>query len=593
MTFPRPRVGTHRRWASRTWVLRVLAGTLAVLLVPLSPLPAAQAATVLKAVRVIGGPGHAGLYGWGVEAIPPGQPRAGNVLVTDYWNLRIAEYDQQGNLVGHPVQNDGLHTAPYDVAINPVNGNIAFGDVDSGMQVDIYSAGGTYLRSCGNGQRWTYPAWLDYDATGRLAVADSRGHKIVVINDANCAIRFQFGTRGTGLSQFQTPRGVDFAEDGTLWVNDNNNQRVVQWQLGATSATALRAIPVAGGDLRGLLVRNGELYVVNAGRSLIDVYDIASGTRVRGWGGFGPGNGRFIDGGRGIAADGSGNVWVGDMPSFRAQKFSPQGTFLLAAPAVPEPPPVGGYAMPEGVAAFPDGTVAGLDTFNWRVNVHPGNGSAATAFGTRTVFNYPRGLAADRDEGTLVVGNTDSAQVDKYTRSGQKLWSAEGVKPWAVAVDQDDGTIYASEFIANRVRVIDADGSLGPTMSGGLSNPRGIAVDPVDGSVWVSNQGNGRIVHFAADGDLLGSFDAGAVKLADVEVNADTVFLADKQANLIRMYTKAGTPTGNFGGGGTALGRFRSPAGLDLMGDRLYVMEMRGERIQELRISVNRSGRTR
>ncbi len=547
----------------------------------------AYGASSLQAVRIIGGPGHAQLYGWGADTIPPGQPGAGNVLITDYWNFRIAEFDQAGNLVGYPVTNDGRHTAPYDVAVNPVNGNIAFGDVDSGMQVDIYSAGGTYLRSCGNGQRWRYPAWLDYDASGRLAVADSRGHDVVLVNDATCAVIYQFGSQGRALNQFNTPRGVDFAEDGTLWIADTNNARVVQWRLNATSATALRSIPIRGGDHRGLLARNGELYVVNAGGSTVDVYNQATGQRVRSWGGFGSADGQFVDGGRGITADGSGNIWVGDMPTFRAQKFSPSGAFLLSAPADAAPPPVGGYAMPDGVAAFDDGTVAGIDTFNWRVNVHNADGSPRLAFGTRLNFNYPRGLAADRVQSTLVIGDTDASQVEKYSLTGQRLWQTSGVKPWAVAVDQTDGTIYAAEFIANRVRVLTSGGALGATFTGGLSNPRGIAVDPVDRSVWVSNQGNGRIVHFSRTGQLLGSFASGAGQAADLAVNTDTIFLADKGGNRIRMYSKAGTATGSFGSAGSALGRFQAPAGLDLVGDRLYVIEMGGERIQELRVVTN------
>jgi DNA-binding beta-propeller fold protein YncE len=305
---------------------------------------------------------------------------------------------------------------------------------------------------------------------------------------------------------------------------------------------------------------------------------------VRAWGGFGSGNGQFVDGGRGITADGSGNVWVGDMPTFRSQKFSPAGQFLLSVPQGAGPPPVGGYAMPEGVAAFSDGTVAGIDTFNWRVNVHNADGTPRLAFGTRLSFNYPRGLAADRTQNTLVIGDTDAQQVEKYTLTGQRLWTATGVKPWGVAVDQVDGTIYAAEFIANRVRVISSSGNPGATFTGSLSNPRGIAVDPVDRSVWVSNQGSGRIVHFSRTGQLLGSFASGAGMAADLEVNADTIFLADKGGNRIRMYSKAGTATGSFGSGGSALGRFQSPAGLDLVGDRLYVIEMGGERIQELRV---------
>ena len=560
--------------------------TLALPVGPRSVVPTAQAATTLQAVRVIGGPGHAEHYGWGAEMLVTG-PRAGNVLVTDYWNFRIVELTPQGEVVGYPVTDDGRHQAPYDVAVNPVNGNIAFGDVDGGAQVDVYAADGRYLRSCGDAGRWRYPAWLDYDATGRLAVVDSNGHRVVVVDDATCAVRYTFASQGGGLGQLSMPRGVDFAADGTLWVNDTGNRRLVQWRLGATSATALRALPVRGQGHRGLLARGGELYAVNAGDATIDVYSQATGALLRSWGGHGTGPGQFVDGGRGITADGAGDIWVGDMPTFRTQKFTPTGQHLLSAPGNAAPPPVGGYNMPESVAAFADGTVAGLDSFNWRVNLHAPDGSPRSAFGSRLVLNYPRGLAAHRSERTLVVGNTDARSVAKFALDGTRLWQTAGVQPWAVAVDQVDGTVYAAEHQLARVRVLRANGALGPTFSGGLATPRGIAVDPVDRSVWVANQGNGRIVHFSATGRQLGSFAGGAVQAADVEVSADTVFLADKRGNTIRMFTKSGTPIGTYGSAGTGLGRFSGPAGLDLVGDRLYVMEMGGERIQELRVTTS------
>lgn len=578
MTAPSHPYLARRRRATALLVLGVLVVALLPTLARQLP---AYGATSLQAVRIIGGSGHAGHYGWGADTITSG-PRAGNVLITDYWNFRITEFDQDGNVVGHPVTNDGRHQAPYDVAVNPVNGNIAFGDVDGGMQVDIYSANGTYLRSCGNGSRWQYPAWLDYDANGRLAVADSRGHKIVMTNDANCSVLFQFGSQGGGSSQLNTPRGIDFAADGTLWIHDNNNRRVVQWNVGASSATRIRSFPVTGGDLRGLMVGDGEVYSVNAAQGRVNVYSAATGSLLRFIGG-----GQFIDGGRGITADGSGNVWVADMPGFQSLKFTPQGEFLLAATETPGPPPVGGYALPESVAGFPDGTVVGIDTFNWRVNIHNADGSPRLAFGTRSVFNYPRGLAAHRSAGQIVVGDTDASQVEKYTLTGQRLWQANGVKPWGIAVDQVDGRVYAAEFTSNRIRVVNSNGSLGATYSGGLNNPRFVAVDPVDRSVWVSNHGSGRIVHFSRTGQALGSFASGANTAAGIAVSADTIFLADKNGNQIRMYTKAGTPAGSFGGSGTALGRFRNPVGLDLVGDRLYVMEFGGERIQELSVTTS------
>ncbi|WP_243058767.1 NHL repeat-containing protein [Nocardioides sp. SR21] len=577
LLLPTPPTPARRR--SRNALALLVLGTLLVALLPtFVRIGPAFGATTLQAVRIIGGPGHAGHYGWGADSITTG-PRAGNVLITDYWNFRITEFDQQGNVVGHPVTNDGRHQAPYDVAVNPLNGNIAFGDVDAGMQVDIYSASGTYLRSCGNGSRWQYPAWLDYDPFGRLAVADSRGHKIVMVNDANCSVLYQFGSLGGGASQLNQPRGVDFATDGTLWIHDNGNRRVVQWNVGPTSATRIKSFPVSAGDLRGLMVRDGEVYSVNAAQARVNVYSAATGTFLRSIGG-----GQLVDGGRGITADGEGNVWVADMPSFQTLKFTPQGEFLLSATEPPGPPPVGGYNLPESVAGFPDGTVAGMDSFNWRVNVHDADGTPRLAFGTRSVFNYPRGIAAHRSANQVVIGDTDASQVEKYTLSGQRVWTVNGVKPWGVAVDQVDGRVYAAEFNSNRIRVINSNGTLGATFSGGLSQPRAVAVDPTDRSVWVSNYNNGRIVHFSSTGQALGSFASGANLAAGIAVGETTIFLADKNGNQIRMYTKSGTPAGTFGGSGTALGRFRNPTGLDLVGDRLYVMEFGGERIQELRV---------
>ena len=368
-----------------------------------------------------------------------------------------------------------------------------------------------FLRSCGNGTRWRYPAYLDYDAQGRLAVADSRGHKIVMTNDANCNVLFQFGTQGGGASQFNTPRGIDFAPDGTLWINDTNNRRVEPVERRRDRPRpGSSSFPVESGDLRGLMYRNGEVYCVNAATARVNVYNATTGALARFWGGYGTADGKFVDGGRGIAADGSGNVWVADMPGFRTQKFTPQGQFLLGATEPPGPPPVGGYALPEGVAADDDGTVVGIDSFNWRVNVHNADGTPRLAFGTRNNFNYPRGIAMHRSANTIVVGNTDSAQVDKYSMTGQRLWTADGREAVGRRVDQVDGRIYAAEFIANRIRVVNSNGSLGATFTGGLSNPRGVAVDPTDRSIWVSNQGSGRIVHFSSTGQTLGSFASGA-----------------------------------------------------------------------------------
>jgi DNA-binding beta-propeller fold protein YncE len=536
-------------------------------------------------VRTIGGHGHADHYGWGMDTIPPGLPGAGNVVVTDYWNLKVTELEPDGDLVRDVIPATRPGGPPYDVAVNPLNGNLAVGNVDGGRTVDIYTRDGAFLRSCGGPSRWTYAAWLDYDGTGRLVVADSRGHRMFVISDVTCGVLFSFGSQGSGTTQFNSPRGVDVGPDGVLWVNDVNNRRISAWTLGASSATPLRRFSVTGADNRGLVLRpaDGLLYLVNASNASIDVYS-QTGTLVRRFGSRGTAPGQFIDGGRGITVDGEGGIWVGDMPNFRSQRFSATGTVLATGPPGAQPPPPDGYNQPGGATVLADGTLAVVDSFNWRVVLQEADGDPLSTFGTRLIFNYPRGIAADLAQGTVVVANTDAQNVVEHL-GGQRLWTATGVKAWDVAVGPT-GTVYAAEFELGRVRIIQPNGALGATFgTGQLSNPRGIAIDPLDGSVWVANQGTGRVVHFSASGALLGSFATPSQQLTGIALDATTVFVSDKAGNVIRLYSRAGALRATVGGGGSAPGRFQQPAGLDVRGDRLYVTETGNERVQELRIT--------
>jgi DNA-binding beta-propeller fold protein YncE len=186
----------------------------------------------------------------------------------------------------------------------------------------------------------------------------------------------------------------------------------------------------------------------------------------------------------------------------------------------------------------------------------------------------------------VVVANSDGQKVERWTLNGTRLWQVPGIQSFAVAVDQVDGTAYAAQQNRNVVTPVSRTGTvLSSFGSGHLNNPRGVAVDPGDRSIWVSNQATGKIAHFSREGVFLGSFVTGSSQAADLEVSAaGIIYLADQKANVIRMFTTTGTSLGSFGGAGTALGKLKGPMGMDLLGDRLYVMERVGERIQEFRI---------
>lgn len=284
------------------------------------------------------------------------------------------------------------------------------------------------------------------------------------------------------------------------------------------------------------------------------------------------------------------------MPNFRAQKFSPTGQFLLQAPSPAAPPPPGGFALPSSAALDAAGNIFVIDSYNWRVQKLASTGTFIKQWGRRGGasdqfgFQYPRGIAVDRNDGSVIVADTDNSVVKKYTNDGAFLWkSATTVKAFAVDVAAD-GSVYAPDFQANNIKVYNGStGALLRTIGAGeVSNSRGVAVDS-DGSIWVSNRNSGKIVHLSSTGTLLGSFgsagtgDSQLSGASDIEVDTSYVYVADQTANRIKVWTRAGEFALAYGGGGSTLGRFQGPMGLDLTSTgRLYVTEFTNERVQEL-----------
>jgi DNA-binding beta-propeller fold protein YncE len=578
----------------------------------------ADAAVTASAIRQVGTSGHAGLYGWGAATL-----NDGSVLIGDYWNFRIVHYSKAGVNLGTVVDTNtkGIgptqHQSPYGIAVDPVTNDVYFADVDGGKTVDKYSATGQYLLSFGaNGTgrgKFMYPSQIAVGADRRVYVSDQWDHNIVV-HDPNGNELFQFGTNGTGNGQFRQPRGLDFDSQNRLFVVDNYNLRVEVFdaegrylsKFGSRGTNPGQFNP--GADLRGLAVDqdNGFVYVVDAASGYVSKFD-TSGNYLLRFGGFGPGNGKFPGGGRDVTVDGDGNIWVGDMPGFRAQKFSPSGQFLLAVPNPAEPPPPGGFNQPRGVALDAAGNIFVSDTHNFRIQKFAADGTFVTEWGDRGGgnygFNYARGLGVDIRDGSVVVADTDNHMIKKFSNNGTFIWSVGGfgtavgkfTNPHSLDVGPD-GRIYVADTQNGRVQVLSSTGaSLLTFGSKGTGNgqfqfPRGIAVD-ADGSIWVSDSIRGIVQHFSATGDYLGKFgapgsaDSQLLRAADVEVDASRVYVADVDTSKIKTWTKAGVFDGAFGGGGTQLGKMQAPHGMDLTpAGRLYVAEQTGERVQEFSV---------
>lgn len=545
--------------------------------------------------------GHAGLYAWGAATMPDG-----SVLFGDYQNDRIQHYSSNGALLAKNMIV--TPEIPYGLAVDPRNGDI-YEATGPRKIVRKYSATGQALLTIGPGRgdggTYSYPARVAVASDGTVFIVDMWNNNIVATRPDGTFL-FKWGTRGSGSGQFKQPHAIGVDASDRLYVVDHGNYRVEVFNksgqfLYSFGSNAPGTCQITG-DPRGLAVDkvHGWVYVVDKAGNDVDKFDLA-GHCLASFGSYGSGQGQFVDGGREATIDGDGDLWVGDMPNFRAQEFSSSGQFLQAVPDPPEPPPVGGFNGPHGVAVDAAGNIFVTDTFNHRVEKFDASGKFLIAWGHRGrgnyVFNYPRMIAVDprpASQGgqTVVIADTDSNVIKKYTNDGVFVWSVKGFSyPRGVDVGSD-GKIYVANPNADRIDVLNQNG--GKLLSFGSSSlfgyVQGVAVDS-DGTIWTADSGKNVVKHFSATGDLLTTIPTTVGTCAlngpfDLETDANYVYVADTNLHRINVYTKNGGCVTWFGTKGSALGQLKRPQGLDLTpSGHLYVAEEFNDRIQDWLIS--------
>lgn len=167
----------------------------------------------------------------------------------------------------------------------------------------------------------------------------------------------------------------------------------------------------------------------------------------------------------GLAADGSGNLYVVDLWLNLVQKFNPDGS------------PGGAWGI--------EGTL-------------PGELSGA------------QGLEID-GSGNLYIADTGNHRVQKFSSSGSLIWAtgsfgtgdAEFDEPTDVAVD-GSGSVYVVDSRNLRIQKFDSSGNYvtqwgGLGTSGNFWRARGIGVDG-SGNVYVADSPNNRVMRYSSDG---------------------------------------------------------------------------------------------
>jgi len=237
------------------------------------------------------------------------------------------------------------------------------------------------------------------------------------------------------------------------------------------------------------------LYIADFGNNVIRkvtssgiISTIAGTGRVHGYiGDGGPATDALLNQPRGIAVDGSGNIYIADMGNHTVRKITSSGILIRVA-----------------------GTI-GMANYS-------GDGGPATA----AELSFPEGLALDAN-GNLYIADEGNNRIRKvtptgtistvvgkgtagYSGDGGAAIAAELSGPADVKVD-GDGNLYIADDINNRIRKVTTAGTISTLAGCGLApyggdggaailakifSPSGIAID-ANGNVYIADYGNNRI----------------------------------------------------------------------------------------------------
>ena len=366
---------------------------------------------------------------------------------------------------------------------------------------------------------FNFPRGIAVAHDGSVYVADTYNHRIQHFS-ASGTFTETWGSFGDGPGKFKYPESIAVAPNGHVYVADAYNDRIQEFDSHGKFVRQWGTRGSAEGQFqhpRGIAIApNGNVYVVEMENNRVQ-YFTSDGGFLGMWGTGGSGVGRF-DSPRGIAvAPDGGSVYVADWGNSRVQRFTSSGAFLGMWGKEGSGP--GQFKEPKGIAVAPDGTVYVADRNNSRIQQFTPTGTLVTAWGTYGAgpgqLEYPEDIAVSPDGSKIYVADTWNHRVQYFATMGEWKgeWGEEGDTggkfqwPCGLAVNPD-GLLYVADTADNRIQYFSSKGQfLG--MWGYYGSGLGLLDQPHgvavahDGTVYVADGHNHRIQHFTAGGDFI------------------------------------------------------------------------------------------
>lgn len=491
------------------------------------------------------------------------------------------------------------------------------------------------------------PRGLAFDAAGNLFIADASNQRIRKVDAATHIITTVAGTGTSGLAgdggdataaQLSNPYDVGFDSHGNLYIADGSNERVRKVDTNGIITT------VAGGGRNGdgdggsatdasFLFVDGigigpddALYFVDETLGKVhkvDAAGILTTVAGNGKGGYccdgGPATGAPLPDPYGIAVGAGNEVYIADQQNARIRKVRVDGSIATVAgtgsilfsgdggPAISA-----GLYGPKDVTADAAGNLYIVDTLNHRIRKVGVNGVITTVAGdgdngysgdggaaVDAEFGQPEGIAVD-GAGNIYVADTNNHAIRKIDTAGIiTAFAGNGSAglagdngpatqallhtPRALAFDANTGALYVADSGNDRIRRIDASGTIttvagtrsGNAGNGGMAtaaelrSPEGVAIDST-GNLYIADSGNHSIrkvdtagiitliagtgaADFAGDGGLATAAKLNWPSRLAIDTHGN-LLVSDHNNRRVRLisaaYTIGGTASGLVGGNG-------------------------------------------
>jgi sugar lactone lactonase YvrE len=503
----------------------------------------------------------------------------GNLYVADLQNSRVLYYPagsttatrvygQGGNFTtgsAGPVTADSLNN-PYGVAVDS-GGGVYIADWNN-SRVLYYSAGSTTAsRVYGqNGSFTTNTANYDgvqadslngpqsvaLDSGGNLYVADTGNNRVLFYPAGSTTATQVWGQGGSFTSRNPNYDGVQadslfspFAltldSSGSLYVADNNNNRVLYYPAGSTTATrvygqggdfASNSGNYDGGSANSLnspqsvaVDLSGNLYVADYVNNRVLFYPAGSTTATRVYGqsnsftSFGANtDANSLSNPAAVALDSSGDVYVADKSNNRVVEYGPFGNVNVCPNGASSPAPCNTtisfsyFAAAQTSFGVPQVLTQGASGLDF----NPGGNSTCT--GTIpagvtctvdvTLTPLAPGLRAGAvellDNGANLlatapiygIGQGPAIAFGPGTQTVFPFTGLNSPSPSKLALD-GAGDLFVVDYANNQIVKLTPGGVQSTVPTSGLNNPAGVAVDGA-GNLFIVDNGKVRVVEIPA-----------------------------------------------------------------------------------------------